>query len=110
MQDRIHRQDLYKEFIEVASQCYIDALQHDKGDIPSLVTLYSKIGRMRALSSQKVIESAEQISHKILNTYFEPDKTFLELRQMVDANSIDILRDFSEACRRELESLRPQQF
>jgi hypothetical protein len=110
MQDRAHRQDLYKEFIEVASKCYIDALQHDEGDIPSLVTLYSKIGRMRVLSSQKVIESAEQISRKILSTYFEPDKTFRELRQMADANSIDILYNFSEACRKEFESLRPQQF
>jgi hypothetical protein len=110
MQDRIHRQDLYKEFIEAAAKCYIDALQHDEGDIPSLVTLYAKIGRMRVLSSQKVIESAEQISRKILSTYFEPDKTFLELRQMVDTNSIDILHSFSEACRKEFESLRPQQF
>ena len=29
------RRDLYKEFIEDASKCYVDALQHDTGDIPS---------------------------------------------------------------------------
>jgi hypothetical protein len=108
MQERLHRQDLYKEFIEAASKCYIDALQHDKGDIPSLVTVYTKISRMRVLSPPKVIESADRIAHKILDTYLEPDKTFLELREMVNNNSIDILRDFSEACREEFELLRPQ--
>jgi hypothetical protein len=110
IQERLRRQELYKEFIEEASKCYIDALQHDKGDIPSLVTLYSKIDRMRVLSAPKVIDSAEQIGRKILDTYLEPDKSFLELREMVNTNSIRIIGDFSQACREELESLRPRQF
>ena len=108
--DRLNRQELYKEFIEEASKCYIDALQHDEGDIPSLVTLYAKIGRMRVLSQQKVIDSAERIVRKILDTYLEPDKTFLELRDMVNSDSIDIIGDFSEVCREEFKSLRAQQF
>jgi hypothetical protein len=105
-QERLRRQDVYKEFIEEASKCYVDALQHAQGDIPSLVTLYTKIGRMRILSSQNVIDSAERIGHKILDTYLAPDKSFLELREMVNNNSIDILEEFTEACREELESLR----
>ena len=109
IQERLHRQELYKEFIEEASKCYIDALQHDKGDIPSLVTLYAKISRMRVLSSPKVIDSAERIVRHS-DTYLEPDKTFLELRDMVNSNSIDIIRNFSEVCREEFKSLRPQQF
>src|SRR3974390_2748029 len=108
--DMLHRQDLYREFIEEASKCYIDALQHDKGDIPALVTLYTKIGRMRVLSPPNVLAAAEQIGHKILATYLQPDKAFLELREMVQSNSIDILRDFTEACRQEFESLRAKQF
>jgi hypothetical protein len=110
IQERLRRQELYKEFIEEASKCYIDALQHDKGDIPSLVTLYSKIDRMRVLSAPKVIDSAERIGRKILDTYLEPDKSFLELREMVNSNSIRIIGDFSQACREELELLRPRQF
>ena len=110
VQDKLHRQDLYREFIEEASKCYIDALQHDKGDIPALVTLYTKIQRMRILSPPNVVAAAEQIGHKILDTYLQPDRTFLELREMVQSNSIDILHDFSEACRQEFESLRTQQF
>jgi len=80
-----------RPFIKEASKCYIDALQHDKGDIPALVTLYTKIGRMRILSPPNVLAAAKQIGHKILDTYLQPDKTFLDLREMVQSNSIDIL-------------------
>jgi hypothetical protein len=47
------RQDLYKEFIEDASRCYVHALQHDEPDIPALVRLYAKLNRMRVLSSRQ---------------------------------------------------------
>jgi len=109
-QERLLRQELYKEFIEEASQCYIDALQHDKPDIPALIGLYAKIARMRVMSSQTVLEHAEQIERTILDTYLEPDKTFTELREMANSGSISLLRSFSEACRAEFESLRAQQF
>jgi hypothetical protein len=106
VQERLRRQELYKEFLEEATRCHIDALQHEKGDVPALVVLYSKIGRMRILSSPKVINSAEHIGRRILDTYLQPNKSFLELKEMVSSASIDIFRDFSEACREELEALR----
>jgi len=108
-QDKARRQELYKEFIEDAARCYVDALQHDKADIPALVGLYAKIRRMRILSSPKVVETAEQIGRRILDTYLEPDRSFPELREMVNSGSIDLLRDFSEVCRAEFDSLRAQQ-
>ena len=111
-QDRILRQDLYKEFVEEASQCHIDALQHDKADVPKLVTLYAKIGRMRILSSAKVIATAENVAQEILEAYLQPNKTVPELMEMANSNrkSVDVLRDFSEACREEFDFLRAQQF
>jgi len=94
--------------IEAASKCYIDALQHDKADIPALVELYVRIGRMRILFSPKVVESAELVARRIVDSYLTPNKTFLELREMVNSGTIDLLRDFSETCRAEFESLRSQ--
>jgi hypothetical protein len=44
-QDKLRRQELYKEFIEAASKCYVDALQHDEADIPALVELYCQGGQ-----------------------------------------------------------------
>jgi hypothetical protein len=46
------RQDLYKQFIEQASKCYVHA-RHDEADIAGLVELYAKLGTMRVLSSPK---------------------------------------------------------
>ena len=65
-----------------------------------------KIGRMCVLSSPKVLASAEQIGQKITNMYLQPNKTFLELREMNNKNAIDILGDFGQACREEFRSLR----
>jgi hypothetical protein len=104
------RQDLYKEFIEDASKCYVHALQHDEADIPALVGLYAKLGRMRVLSSPEVMESAERIERKIVDTYLAPVKTFLELREMINSGSVNLLGEFSEACRVELETALSRQF
>jgi hypothetical protein len=65
---------------------------------------------MRVLSSPSVIANAEQIGRKISETYLEPNKTFPEVQQMVDSNTIDILGDFSKACREEFESLHTKKF
>ncbi len=102
------RQELYKEFIEAASKSYIDAVQFDKEDIPALLELYVKVGRMRILSTPKVVQSAEFVARRIVDTYLAPNKTFIEIREMLDNGSIDLLRDFSETCRAEFESLRTQ--
>jgi hypothetical protein len=107
-QDKLRRQELYEEFIGAASKCNIHALQHGEPDIPALVELYVKVGRMRILSSPKVVESAELSARRIVDTYMAPNKTFLELRAMTNSGSIDLLREFSETCREEFESLRAQ--
>jgi hypothetical protein len=59
------RQELYKDFIERAARCYIDALQHDEPDMPGLIELYAKIARIRVLSSPKVVQIAEDIGRNI---------------------------------------------
>jgi len=108
-QETIRRQELYKEFIEEAAKCYADALQHEKPEIPAWVELYAKIGRMRVLSSPRVVTNAERVGQKIIDTYMEPNRTFLELREMIDTKAIDILGDFSDACREEFTALRNNQ-
>jgi len=110
--ERNRRQILYRNFIEEASKCYIDSLQHHEADadIPGLVGLYAKLGQMRVLSSRPVVHIAEHIAKRIMDTYLEPDKSFVELRDMARTGAIDLLREFSEACRDEFEQLRARQF
>src|SRR6202142_118669 len=60
--EKNRRQILYRDFIEEASKCYIDALQHDEADIPGLIGLYAKLSRIRALSSKSVVHCAEDVA------------------------------------------------
>jgi hypothetical protein len=105
-QETLRKQDLYKGFIEAAARCYVHALQHEKADIPGLVDLYAKIDRMRVLSSTKVVEIAERFARKIIDTYSEPNKSFIEVREMINSSSVNIMRQYSTACREEFETLR----
>jgi hypothetical protein len=57
---------------------------------------------MRILSSDAVIEAAEKAGRLILETYLSPNRTFRDLPDLI--NEMDPLRDFSEACRCELQS------
>ena len=97
------RQELYREFIEQSSKLYIHALQNTNADVVALMGLYAQVSRMRILSSAAVLDSANQILKKIVDTYLEPNKTFPELREMANSRLIDPLRNFSEACREEFQ-------
>ncbi|SDT51267.1 hypothetical protein [Bradyrhizobium canariense] len=107
--ENLRRLDIYRDFIETASKCYIHALQHDEPDISGLVGLYTNISRMRVLSAAEVVEKAEQVAQRILDTYTEPDRSFAELRSMARNHAIDLLYDFSNACRLEHEHYRRRQ-
>src|ERR1700750_3048743 len=96
------REELYKSFIEEASRLYADALVSDKSEVSKLVDLYALIARMKILSSDAVIQAAERAAQLIIETYLSPNRTFVDLPVLI--NEMDPLRDFSEACRRELQT------
>jgi hypothetical protein len=102
-QNEVRRQELYRQFIEESSKLYLHALQNDDADVGALMHLYAELSRMRILSSTAVVDSADQLLKKIVDTYLEPNKTFPELQKMADSGLIDPLRNFSEACREEFQ-------
>jgi len=95
-------EDLYKDFIEEASRLYADSLVHDTPDVSQLIRLYVLISRMRVLASTTIVQNADKVARMIVNNYLAPNKTFPELRDMVNSGALDPLRDFSEASRAEL--------
>jgi hypothetical protein len=105
-QDKARRQKLYKKFIDEASKLCADALAHDEAEIAALVSVYALISQMRVLSSSAVVEKAEAVVRMTVDTYFAPNKTFPELRKLMNSHTIDPLRAFSEECRAELETLK----
>ncbi len=100
------RERLYRSFIEEASRLYADALISDKSEIPQLVNLYALIGRMRIVSSDEVVQAAEGAGRLIIETYLSPNKTLVDLPDFLQ--EMDPLRDFGEACRRELQAVPPR--
>ena len=96
------RERLYRSFIEEASRLYADALVSDKSEIPQLVNLYSLVGRMRILSSDGVVQAAERTGRRIIQTYLSPNRELVDLPEFME--EMDPLRDFGEACRRELQA------
>ena len=101
---RLHsqRQKLYKAFIEEASRLYAHALTNNEAEPSSLVDLYALIGRMKIISNDAVNKAAENAAEAIVQAYLHPNKSLGELPDFI--KEIDPLRDFSEACRRELQS------
>jgi len=108
--DRLRRQELYKEFIEEASRCYVHALLHNEPDLAALVSLFAKISRMRVQSSIEATAEADRIGRKIVDTYDAPEKTFPQLREMLADGSIDILGRFSDICRAEFQLMQVEHF
>ena len=108
-QQRAHkltrREELYKAFIEEASKLHADSLVHETPDVSQVVRLYSMISLMRVVSSTRIVQDADNVIRTIVNTYLWPNKTLPELQDMVNSGAIDLLRDFSEACREELQRL-----
>lgn len=105
--DKRARQRLYRQFIDEASKLYADALAHDATEFAALVSVYALISRMRVVSSSAVVEQAELVVRVIMDAYFAPNKTFPELRALIDSHAMDPLRAFSEQCREELRTPQP---
>ena len=103
--EKARRQKLYKQFIDEASKLYADALVHDRAELSALVSVYALISRMHVVSSPAVIEKAEAVVHLIIDTYFTPNKTLSEFRELMNGDTVNPLRIFSEQCRAELQAL-----
>src|SRR5437660_10857315 len=90
---RTRREELYKDFIEEASRRYADAYVHETSDVSNLVTLYALVSRMRVLSSRAVVASADHVVRTIIETYLAPNKTFRDVTEIVDKDSLNPLRE-----------------
>ena len=97
------REKLYRSFIEEASRLYADALVSEQSEIPALVNLYALVGRMRIVSSDEVVQAAEKAGLLIVEVYLSPNRSFVDLPGYL--KEMDPLRDFGQACRRELQSV-----
>ena len=98
------REALFGKFLDEAAKLYADAMQNKREDAPALmIGIYALTNRIRLSSSARVVEKADAITEIIMDTYLSPNMTVEEVRNKWIEQRIDPLRDFSEACREELQ-------
>jgi len=99
---RSRRELVYTDFIKEATRLFGDALGHEREDVSDLVTLYALVAKMRLIAPSDVIERAEYVVDSIVSAYLGPNRTLHQLREFAKEGGMDPLRQFSEACRTEL--------
>jgi hypothetical protein len=99
-----HREQLYSDFISETAQAFADAVQHAFNDPSRLIPSYALLSRMRLSSSMSVVESAERVIGTILKTYSQPNLSAEEIHAWAGERN-DPLREFSNICRHDIESL-----
>ncbi len=102
-----HREALYSDFITESARLLVDALEHNFHDPKNLIPSYALVGRIRLGSSRQVLLAAEEVVRLIIDTYTKPNLTAEQI-QSAAMSGEDPLRDFSDTCRAELESLQRQ--
>lgn len=99
------RESLYKDFILEASRLAVDAAAHSLKQPEQLVALYGTLSCIRLMSGEEVVGQGEACCRRLIELYGRPNLTTDQIRAAVatrDLDSLDPLKDFSTACRKEL--------
>jgi hypothetical protein len=96
-------QELYGKFVEEAVPLFVDAIQESAMEPAKIIWPYSKVARIRLTSSDEVLRAAEEVGKRLVEFYQRPPEDPAEILARVakGQESLDPLRDFTEACRRE---------
>jgi hypothetical protein len=98
------REALFGKFLDEAAKLYADALQNKREDAAAtMIGIYALTNRIRLSSSTRVVERADAVTQIIMDAYLSPNMSVQEVRNKWIDQHIDPLRDFSEACREELQ-------
>jgi hypothetical protein len=100
-----HRVQLYSEFITESTRVLVDALENNFKDPNKLIAAYALLNRIRLTASKEVFASAESVVKEIVKDYSEPNLTPEQIRSKALQGN-DPLKQFSETCRAELDSMQ----
>jgi len=103
----VRRESLYSDFIAESARLLVDAMVQSNSDPQKLIPLYALLSRIRLSSYAPVLETAEEVIRIIVSTYPKPNLTPEQIESRAVSGD-DPLRQFSSACRKELDSLQLQ--
>jgi hypothetical protein len=84
----------------------MDSLERNLEKPETLLSIYALLNRIRLCASDAVLKQALELVRFIMEQYFAPNLSVDEFHERVHNGGIDPLKAFSEACRRELKSVR----
>jgi hypothetical protein len=100
------REKLFSDFIAEATRLYGDAISHQKDDVSDLVFSYALVAQMRLFSPRPVVDAAELVMERIVETYLAPNRSLSQIKDMARSGALNVLLEFGEACRVELSAGR----
>jgi hypothetical protein len=97
------REELYGLFVEEAVHLFVDAIQRSKIDPAKIMRLYSKVARIRLMSTDQVLHAAEEVGKRLFEAYERPPNDPAEVlaRYANGEDNLNPLREFTEACQLE---------
>ena len=99
------RETLYAEFITEAARLQVDSLEHQMEQPGTLVAIYALANRIRLNGSDEVVQAATNAIQTIVDSYKRPKMTAEEIRRGAYLEISDPVKEFGEACRKELGHL-----
>jgi hypothetical protein len=100
------RETLYSEFIREGSKLVVDSFAHTLERAETLLAAYELINRIRLSASDAVLKEAENVLRRITEEYFSPNLSVAEIHELVRSGAADPVKQFAEACRAELKSMK----
>ena len=101
----VWREALYSDFINESARLLLDAAQHNVYDPKILIPAYALLSRIRLGSSAQVLKAAEEVVKWAVGSYPKPNLT-AEQVESAALSGEGPLRNFSDICRAELESMQ----
>jgi len=96
------REQVYTEFINECAKLAVDAYNRTLENPETMMNAYALLNRIRLISSDSVVEAAEQTINGIVDQYFRPNLSMEELHKMAVSGRADLLKAFSVRAREEL--------
>jgi hypothetical protein len=97
--DAANREELYSQFIKETANLYMDSLGRTLENPASLIEMYSLVGRIRLISTDKVLLAAETIADSIVVSCSRPPATFDDVYKL--AREVTLIRSKSSPRRAE---------
>jgi hypothetical protein len=99
------RETLYSEFIDEAARLQVDSLEHQLEKPGTLVAIYALENRIRLNASQEVVQAAANTIQQIVESYGRPTMAEEDISRGAYLEISDPVKEFGEACRKELNQL-----